>query len=144
MQLNPEQLAALSALANGIIPPDESDGGAAAVNAGPRLAEKIRAGIHASLYVQGLEMAQVVAQEKFHHSAGELSATEVCDVIAALRERLPGFFKQLRMDVAALYLSDLDVWQRIGFPGPSTASGGYADFDQPQTERITRLKEPKS
>ena len=49
-----------------------------------------------------------------------------------LRDRLPAFFKQLRLDVSALYLSDPAIWQRIGFPGPSTASGGYPDFDQPQ------------
>jgi hypothetical protein len=29
-------------------------------------------------------------------------------------------------------MSDPGVWQRIGFPGPSTEAGGYPDFDQPQ------------
>ena len=38
----------------------------------------------------------------------------------------PAFFKQLRMDVCALYLSEPAVWRRIGFPGPSTRSGGSA------------------
>jgi hypothetical protein len=142
VKLNPGQLSALAALASGMIPPDERDGGASSVNAGPRLAEKIQAGANAALYRQGLELAEVVAQERFCRPAGELSAAEIGELIAALRERLPGFFKQLRMDVAALYLSDPAVWQRIGFPGRSTASGGYSDFDQPQTERMTRLKEP--
>ena len=50
-----------------------------------------------------------------------------------LREQQPGFFKQLRMDVCALYLSDPGVWARIGFPGPSSAQGGYPDFDRPQS-----------
>ncbi|MEY2428705.1 MAG: hypothetical protein QOJ40_1590, partial [Verrucomicrobiota bacterium] len=36
------QIASLTALANGIIPQDETDDGAAAVNAGPRLAERIQ------------------------------------------------------------------------------------------------------
>jgi len=49
-----------------------------------------------------------------------------------MRVDAPGFFKQLRMDVAALYLGDPGVWRRIGFPGPSTDTGGYPDFDQPQ------------
>jgi hypothetical protein len=48
-----------------------------------------------------------------------------------------GFFRQLRMDVCALYLSDPGVWARIGFPGPSTAQGGYPDFDQPQRRAAT-------
>ena len=30
------------------------------------------------------------------------------------------------------YPSVAGVWQRIGFPGPSSQSGGYPDFDQPQ------------
>jgi hypothetical protein len=37
--------------------------------------------------------------------------------------------------VCALYLSDAGVWQRIGFPGPSSASGGHPDYDQPQGPR---------
>ena len=143
VKLNPEQLSALAALAGGIIPSDESDGGAAAVNAGPRLAERIQTGINAALYLQGLETAEAVAQGRFGRRAGELASSEIVELIAAVREKLPGFFKQLRMDVAAMYLSDPGVWERIGFPGPSTASGGYPDFDQPQTERMTRLKEPK-
>jgi hypothetical protein len=54
-----------------------------------------------------------------------------------LRDQCPAFFKQLRMDVSALYLSDPEVWQRIGFPGPSTDRGGYPDFDQPQSGRAS-------
>ena len=50
-----------------------------------------------------------------------------------LRDRMPDFFRQLRMDACASYMSDPGVWQRIGFPGPSTDTGGYPDFDQPQT-----------
>ena len=43
------------------------------------------------------------------------------------------YFRQLRMDVCALYLSDAGVWQRMGFPGASSEAGGYPDFDQPQS-----------
>jgi len=61
---------------------------------------------------------------------------ELYEWIEALRERAPAFFKQLRMDVSALYLSDPKVWERIGFPGPSAAAGGYPDFEQkPAPER---------
>jgi hypothetical protein len=142
--LDPEQAAALTALANGIIPPDEADAGAAAVNAGARLAEKICGGLNAPLYLQGLRTVEAVAQEMFGRGVVVLSAREIHELLAQVRERAPGFFKQLRMDVAALYLSDAGVWKRIGFPGPSTLSGGYPDFDQPQTEKITHLKEPPS
>jgi hypothetical protein len=123
----------LAALANGVIPADEIDAGAAAVNAGAHLAERIHAGVHAALYRQGLEMARSIAGTEYGREVHQLSSVEVEAVLAQLRERLPGFFAQLRMDVSALYLSDPDVWRRIGFPGPSTQSGGYPDFDQPQT-----------
>jgi hypothetical protein len=127
-----ENAVALAVLANGIIPADERDGGAACVAAGDRLAEKMAGGVNAGLYRQGLDAAQTIAAERFGAELGFLSDEQVYELIGVLREALPGFYKQLRMDVSAIYLSDLGVWQRIGFPGPSTASGGYPDFDQEQ------------
>jgi hypothetical protein len=142
IQLKPEQIAALTALANGIIPASKTDAGARAVNAGSRLAAMIEAGTNAALYLSGLETAFLISGEMHRRPVSELQSAEIHQLLGAIRERLPGFFKQLRMDVSALYLSDPAVWQRIGFPGPSTASGGYTDFDQPQTEKIISLKEP--
>ncbi len=139
--LNEKQVKALSVLANGIIPPDERDAGAAAVNASAHLAEKIEAGINAALYLEGLSLAQTIAQQKHEREVADLNAREVHEMLAVLADRLPAFFKQLLMDVSALYLSDPAVWKRIGFPGPSIASGGYLDFDQRQTQKITTLKE---
>ena len=52
-------------------------------------------------------------------------AIEIHELLRLLAGVLPAFFRQLRMDVCALYLSDPAVWQRIGFPGPSTETGGY-------------------
>ena len=131
----------LAVLANGIIPADEIDAGAAAVNAGPRLEERIRAGIHESLYRRGLEAARTIAAEEYGREISQLRPAEVEKILARVREKLPAFFAQLRMDVCAFYLSDPDVWRRIGFPGPSTQSGGYPDFDRPQTQKIVQLKE---
>ena len=48
--LDPAQLAALAALANGIIPADNLDAGAAEVNAATKIAEKIASGINAAVY----------------------------------------------------------------------------------------------
>ena len=141
-KLNPDQIATLTALADGIIPASETDVGAASVNAGPRIAEMIASGTNAAIYLRGLELAETTARELHGRGANELKAEQIHLLLNTIRERLPGFFKQLRLDVSALYLSDPAVWQRIGFPGPSTASGGYADFDQPQTEKIISLKEP--
>jgi hypothetical protein len=127
-----EEIAVLAALANGIIPADGRDGGAAAVNAGPRLAEKVAAGVNADLYRRGLDTAVELAQAKFGRTVVGLDAVQMHELLGGLREQFPAFFKQLRMDVCAMYLSDPRVWERIGFPGPSTAQGGYPDFDQPQ------------
>jgi Gluconate 2-dehydrogenase subunit 3 len=135
MDLPPHDIAALAALANGIIPADDTDAGAASVNAGERLAEKLRAaGPTAALYRQGLETAVRLSSERFAKSLDQLTPQQMHDLLGQLRDTAcPAFFKQLRTDVCALYLADPGVWQRIGFPGPSTATGGYPDFDQPQT-----------
>ncbi|HEV2970672.1 MAG TPA: gluconate 2-dehydrogenase subunit 3 family protein [Pirellulales bacterium] len=138
--LIPDHLAALAALANGIIPADEIDAGAAEVSAAARLDEKIQNGVNAAIYQQGLATAATLAQEKHGRPLAKLTPAEIHELIATLRDRLPAFFKQLRLDVSALYLSDPGVWQRIGFPGPSTATGGYPDFDQPQTNMVPRQK----
>jgi acyl-CoA reductase-like NAD-dependent aldehyde dehydrogenase len=129
---------ALTALAEGIIPADERDGGAAAAGAWTRLLAKV----DAPIYAEGLESAERLAHAKFGRNCGQLSAPEVAALLDTLRDEAPMFFRQLRADVAAAYLSDPAVWQRIGFPGPSIASGGYPDFDQPQREKMTELKEP--
>jgi hypothetical protein len=133
--ISPEDVDALSMLANGIIPADERDAGAASVNAGPRLADRMRAGVNASLYADGLRRARELAPEMFARALADLTPADLHTLLERLRADAPGFFKQLRMDVAALYLSDPGVWQRIGFPGPAIETGGYPDFDQPQIEK---------
>jgi hypothetical protein len=135
-----QDAAALATLANGIIPADERDAGAAAVNAGPRLAEKVAAGPSAALYRSGLSAAFALAQSKYGRPLTELETAQMCELIGALQEQQPAFFRQLRADVCALYLTDPGVWARIGFPGPSTAQGGYPDFDQPQRTAGDALK----
>jgi hypothetical protein len=127
-----EDLHELTILANGIIPADERDAGAAAVQAGPKIADRVRAGINASLYVDGLRLARELAPQMFGRALADLTPVDVHTLLERLRADAPGFFKQLRMDVAALYLSDPDVLRRIGFPGPAIETGGYPDFDQPQ------------
>ncbi len=120
-----EQVKILEKLANGIIPADEMDGGAAAVNAGMRIADRVDKGMNAKIYLQGLEF---VAGK----NVLRMNAEQIHELLGMLREKAPGFFKQLRMDVSALYLSDEGVWERIGFPGASSESGGHSDFDRQQ------------
>ncbi len=129
--LTPEDVATLTALANGILPADDRDAGAAAVNAGPTIAERIRQGAFASVYLAGLSTADELARETFARTVSELNASQLSELIALLRERSPAFFRQLRADVCARYLGDLEVSRRIGFPGPSAERGGYPDFDRP-------------
>ena len=140
-RINLDDIAALNALARGIIPPDETDGGAAMVFAGLAAADKFRKGINAEVYAEGLQAAAAVAKQKFGRAIGDLHPQEVHVLLGVLHDKSPAFFKQLRMDVNAAYLSDPGVWQRIGFPGPSTANGGYPDFDQPQTMSEEKRRE---
>jgi Gluconate 2-dehydrogenase subunit 3 len=125
-------IAALAALASGIIPADLRDAGASLVHAGPSIAERMRRSPSAFVYVEGLHAARAFSRERFGHDVQDLNADQMHELLGSLRDQSPAFFRQLRSDVCALYLSDAGVWQRIGFPGPSSKSGGYPDFDQPQ------------
>jgi hypothetical protein len=133
--LTKQRVEALAILANGIIPADERDAGAQSANAAEKIALKIEQGSNAQLYIAGLELAGKLAQDQYGQSVEELTPPQVHQLIAVLREKSPVFYKQLRMDVSAAYLADPGVWARIGFPGPSIDTGGYADFDQPQSRQ---------
>jgi hypothetical protein len=129
----------LTALANAIIPPDHRDAGAAAVDAGSRLAERMRRGIQAPLYELGLRTARDLCARGFERQITDLSPAELHELMQRIAAALPAFFKQLRFDVTGLYLSDPAVWERIGFPGPSIETGGHPDFDRPQSITARRL-----
>jgi hypothetical protein len=47
------------------------------------------------------------------------------------------FFKQLRMDVSALYLRDRAVWERIGLPWPVNRHRRASGL-RPATGRVTK------
>jgi len=122
----------LTALTNAIIPPDARDAGAAAVDAGPRLAARMQDGPQAALYACGLRSAQDLCARQFGRAVTTLTPPELHDLALQLAATEPAFFKQLRLDTTTLYLSDPAVWTRIGFPGPSIETGGHPDFDRPQ------------
>ena len=125
-------IATLAVLASGIMPADSRDAGAALVHAGPNIAERMRRSPYGQVYVDGLQAASEFALATFRLPAHQLDAKQTHELLKFLSVQSPAFFRLLRSDVCALYLSDPGVWQRIGFPGPSSDSGGYPDFDQPQ------------
>ncbi len=47
------------------------------------------------------------------HAQHLAEGAELHELLGVLRDKSPDFFKQLRMDVCALYLGDPAVWQRI-------------------------------
>ncbi|MFE5322410.1 gluconate 2-dehydrogenase subunit 3 family protein [Paenibacillus sp. NPDC056579] len=130
-----EQAKLLALLANGVIPADETDRGAAEADAGAVLAARIAQGVHAKLYSLGLDAACTAAQTQFGKPLDQLEPGQIHEVLLALKATVPGFYKQLRGDVTSLYLNTPGVWERIGFPGASAHAGGYPDFDQPQQDR---------
>src|SRR5437899_5400226 len=131
-RLTPEQAATLSALARGMIPPDEKDDGVASFAPGRRLADKIEADLNPTPYLSGLCVAEHLALEEFDRPVAELDARSLEKLLAMLRDGAPALFKFIRAEACALYLSQPSVWKRIGFPGPSIEKGGYPDFDQSQ------------
>ena len=131
----PAEVAALTALMNGIIPADATDGGAAMVQAGALAADKMRKGINAAVYAEGLKRAEAIARERFDRAVDRLDPPQIHELLGILRDSSSPFFKQLRLDACASYMSNPRVWEQIGFPGPSTDQGGYPDFDQPQAGR---------
>jgi hypothetical protein len=133
----------LTSLANAIIPPDARDAGAAAVDAGPRLLERMRGSPLAALYAQGLGTARELCGRQFGRPITALTPAELHELTQQIAAIDPAFFKQLRLDTTTLYLSAPAVWMRIGFPGPSIETGGYPDFDQPQSS-VARTQEPAS
>ncbi len=117
-------IAALSALANGVIPPDEGDAGAASIHAGPGIARRMRYSPFAAVCIDGLKAATELAQSKFECPLKALSVEQMQHLLECLSDQSPQFFRQLRSDVCLFYLSDPGVWQRMGFPGESTEFGG--------------------
>jgi hypothetical protein len=130
-----DDIETLTALANAIVPPDDRDAGAAAVDAGPRLATRLQGDPRHAVYDEGLRIARELAARTAARPIPELPPGELHELMLRLRDAAPGFFKQLRLDVTTMYLSDPRVWERMGFPGPSIDRGGYPDFDQPQGRR---------
>jgi hypothetical protein len=122
----------LRALADAIIPPDGRDAGAAAVDAGPRLAERMRDSPQAALYTEGLRTTREVCVRLFGRPITALTPSELSELTHQVAATAPAFFRQLRLDTTTLYLSDPAVWTRIGFPGPSIETGGHPDFDRSQ------------
>ena len=92
-------IAALAALASGIIPADPRDAGAALVHAGPSIAERIGRSPSAFVYVDGLHAARAFARERFGLDVHDLNADQMHELLALLREKVPAFFRLLRSDV---------------------------------------------
>jgi hypothetical protein len=132
VSLTADHIQSLSALAEGIVPRDNRDDGAATLNAGQHLADKIQADLNNSSYVEGLQFAEITSKGNFGRTPSELDPAALEKLLAIVRERSPAFFKFLRTETCGLYLSQPAVWKRIGFPGPSIESGGYPDFDRRQ------------
>jgi len=125
-----EDIAALAALAGGIVPADARDAGAMGVHAGPGIADRARRAASGPLYAEGLVLAHRFARERYQQPVDALPVEAIQELLGWLREEAPLFFRQLRADTCGLYMSDPAVWQRIGFPGSSVELGGYPTFEQ--------------
>ena len=91
--MNSQQVKILEKLANGIIPADEMDEGAGAVNAGMRIADRVDQGINAKVYLAGMEFVEGLGRDVVR-----MSNQEIHELLGVLREKSPGFFKQFLKD----------------------------------------------
>jgi hypothetical protein len=144
--LSEDQVAAIAAAAEAIIPADTGDPGVAPLGPGHVIGMRARYQPHvAEFYASGLEALEESVRIMFgpDRRFAELSLSDRARVLTALRRgSAPGaawrdvscrsFYAMLRADVCFVYLTDPDVSRRIGFPGESTSRGGYPDYDQPQ------------
>ena len=100
-----DDIGTLSALAEGIIPADDRDSGAAMVHAGPSIAERMRRSPSAHVYVEGLRAARALALERFGRDASKLDANAIRELLEAIRDQLPGFFRLIARPTCAAALS---------------------------------------
>ena len=126
-------VAVLAILANGIIPADERDAGAAAVEAGPRLAEMLASGAGAAVYARRACVWPGRSHAKRSAASQARSVRrEVHDLLGRLAERAPAFFKQLRDG----RVRPLPERPRSVAPhrvsGTVHRTGGHPDFDRPR------------
>jgi hypothetical protein len=143
--LSDRDVATIDAAAEAIIPGDDLDAGVAVLGPGHVIAMRVRYQAQmADLYARGLAALEQSVDIMFPgRRFVDLSLAERGRVLTAMRHgAAPGagwrevssqeFYRTLRADVCFVYTTDPDVCRRIGFPGPSTATGGHADHDRPQ------------
>jgi acyl-CoA reductase-like NAD-dependent aldehyde dehydrogenase len=129
--LSMDDIAGLSVLAQAILPADGRDAGAAIGFGNLTSADKFRRGLNAPLYREGLKLARALATGLFAQALESLTPTQAETLLNLLHDKDNAFYRQLRMDVCGVYMSDPGVWQRAGFPGPLPNNAGFPDFDQP-------------
>jgi ribosome-associated toxin RatA of RatAB toxin-antitoxin module len=144
----------LEALASTMIPADDFDAGVQGLGFASvaEMRSRYEAG-RAELYLTALQAVDQMAQTIFNKpNFVELLPAERTALLDSIRQnqandkvwggvKPSAFFSALREDVTFLYCTHPDTWERIGFPGPSFDSKGYADADQPQA--FTRRVEAK-
>jgi ribosome-associated toxin RatA of RatAB toxin-antitoxin module len=141
-----QSLLTLEALATAMLPADEVDAGVADLGFASvaEMRSRYEPG-RGELYVTALKAIDRMAQSRFGRpSFTDLTPSEQSSLLEAIRQdedsdsdwgqaKPSAFFSALWEDTILLYCTHPDTWQRIGFPGPSFSSGGYQDYDQPQS-----------
>ena len=141
-----DQIAMVEALAEAIIPGDETGGGVADLSPGYVIATRVRYQPEiADIYLKGLKGVEDSVAIMFGtgRKLTDLSIEERSRLLQAMRRDVaPGaawrnvssqkFYLTLRSDVCFIYTTDPEVCKRIGFLGRSALEGGYPDFADPQ------------
>jgi len=140
-----EQCAILDLLAEMIIPEDDFDSGLKGVGFSSimEMRNMYQPWI-GGLYTQGLGYIQAKSLELHNKKFIELGEEQQETILNMLEEvenskgihiddAYPSdFYTTLRNDACFVYCTDEEVWERIGFPGPSFNNGGYPDYANTQ------------
>jgi hypothetical protein len=98
----------------------------------------------AKLYATGIASVNEISKELFEKPFVNLGEGERSQVVGSLladdppgarwtaQESPRAFFDNIKMDACFIYGTSEDVWEQIGFSGPSFSTGGHPDYDRPQ------------
>ena len=144
-QLSERDRQILELLAETFIPPDETNEGLRGMGFSGiiEMRNKYQPSL-AVIYSVGLKGVDEISNALFQSPFVNITPAQRDIIIASLISGDPPagawtgtesphiFFENLKMDSCFIYGTSEEVWEQIGFSGPSYNSGGHPDYDQPQ------------
>ena len=144
-ELSDEDRMTLEMLAETFLPPDGTNDGLRDIGFSGiiEMRNKYQPAL-ARIYATGIDGINQMSLSEFGEEFVELSEEDRNQVVGFLlsgdppagqwtdQESPVAFFENIKMDACFVYGTSEEVWEQIGFTGPSFTKGGHPDYDQPQ------------